>query len=405
MRNSGFASGSATSVVLCASLSSDELTFFGIGASSADQYRQFSESNLAPNNFIVSGLWSSLYTTVYKANAIIEGVNVATVLREEVRKQLLGEARFIRALCYFYLTNLWGDVPLVLTTDYSLNNTLPRESQTEIYQQMIGDLTQAKNLLPDTYAHSNNERVRPNKGAASALLARVYLFKQEWVNAETEASFIIDNTYLYGLETDLPLVFRAISREAIFQLWAQQFPTERSTFFIAGTGPRYGALRPDFVQDFEVDDKRWISWGQTRVVQGITYYGSQKYFDFSTPPLDYSTVLRVAEQYLIRAEARAYQDNLIGAVADINMIRRRAGLSDISSDDKAAILDFVFKERRAEFFLEWGHRWLDLKRTGKVNEVMGELRSTWNKEDELYPIPENQIINNPNVTQNNNPGN
>ena len=113
----------------------------------------------------------------------------------------------------------------------------------------------------------------------------------------------------------------------------------------------------------------------------------------------------MAEQYLIRAEARAYQDNLIGAVADINMIRRRAGLSDISSDDKAAILDFVFKERRAEFFLEWGHRWLDLKRTGKVNEVMGELRSTWNKEDELYPIPENQIINNPNVTQNNNPGN
>src|SRR5690606_34940810 len=99
------------------------------------------------------------------------------------RAKLLGEALFVRAFCYFYLVNLFGEVPLALTSDYRTNNALPRAPVELVYAQLIADLSEAAELLPEGFAHTGGERVRPNRAAAQAMLARVLLYSGDWVGA------------------------------------------------------------------------------------------------------------------------------------------------------------------------------------------------------------------------------
>jgi hypothetical protein len=125
-----------------------------------------------------------------------------------------------------------------------------------------------------------------------------------------------------------------------------------------------------------------------------------KYLSFELPPLDHSTVLRLAEQYLIRAEARTQQNNIAGAQADVNVIRHRAGLGDTPANDKESLLTAIDQERKHELFNEWGHRWLDLKRTGRADAVLSAIKPQWKPTAVLFPIPESEIINNPALKQN-----
>ena len=115
-------------------------------------------------------------------------------------------------------------------------------------------------------------------------------------------------------------------------------------------------------------------------------------------------VLRLAEQYLIRAEARAMQNNLQGAISDMDVIRQRAGI-DLIADidpgiDREALLDLILEERKKELFAEWGHRWLDLKRSGTVSAVLGPIKPLWQDTDALFPIPGEEREKNSNLTQN-----
>jgi starch-binding outer membrane protein, SusD/RagB family len=399
LKESGFASGSTSSISLLASLSSDDLQFYG--SNSVIDYKQFNDNTLKQDNFFVTSLWNGMYNVIYKANAIIEGLNETTTITETIRNRLLGEAKFARAFCHFYLVNLWGDVPLVLGTDYKINDAILRTPAQQVYDQIIFDLKEARDLLPDDYLHANNERTRVNKGAAAALLARVYLYVKDWSNAENEATMLIENTGLYALETDLASVFRTTSKEAIFQLWSDQYPNEFITFLVhPAIGPRYGALRPELAESFENGDLRESSWIETVLYGEDTYYRSFKYQSYAIPPDDYSTVLRLSEQYLIRAEARAQQNKLEQAASDINVIRNRAGLASTSSQSQNDLLTEVMNQRRWEFFAEWGHRWFDLKRTEQADQVLDAVKPEWNPEDALYPIPEIQLINNPGITQN-----
>jgi hypothetical protein len=111
-------------------------------------------------------------------------------------------------------------------------------------------------------------------------------------------------------------------------------------------------------------------------------------------------MLRLAEQYLIRAEARAQLENIPGAQEDLNAIRSRAGLPDTDADDKASLLLAIERERQAELFAEGGHRWLDLKRTNRADAVLGPLKADWQTPDALFPIPDAERQLNPNLTQN-----
>lgn len=401
MTTSGFASGSALSYTVYGSLSSDETTEFA--TNSKLEYQQFNNNALLSNNILIENLWRSLYTIIYKANAVLEGVS-SSEISANTKKTLEGESKFIRAFCLFYLVNLWGDVPLVISTDYEKNNVIPRSSQSLVYEQIINDLKDAQTLLPNDYAISNNARVRANKMAATAFLSRVYLYIGDWSKAEQEATAVINNTQ-FSLEPDLTKIFRTTSQEAIFQLWSNVRPNDRLNFMVFDNfGPFLTALRPEFVQGFEPNDKRWSTYGRKAVNNGITYLGVEKYSGSSAPVVDYSTVLRLAEQYLIRAEARAQLNKPAEAVSDLNVIRKRAGLNNSTSTTQMELLNEIMQERRSEFFTEWGHRWLDLKRTGRAHDVLAPIKPEWNNEDVWYPIPDIQIINNPNTMQNNNPG-
>jgi len=394
MRVGDFASGGSRSFPFIACLSSDEMLAF----SASQQYalfQQFNNNAILSNNSINTSLWSEPYQYIYKANAAIEALNGSTSIPVELRGQLIGECKFLRAFSYFYLLNLYGEVPLCLSTDYLDNKNNNRSSADNIFNQIVSDLSDASVLLSKEYSFSGGERVRANRGASQALLARVYLYKGDWANAEIQATHVIDDP-LYKLE-DLNNVFLISSGEAILQLWSDLLPRDVTTFYIFGD-PVNGVLRESLVNAFGDGDLRRDAWISS--ING--YYFPTKYKSTSSGE-EYSTVLRLSEQYLIRAEARARQNNLDGinsASSDLNAVRNRAGLENIEFESQTELLDSIIAERRLELFCEWGHRWLDLKRTGLVDEVMeAEKPAAWKPTASLYPIPESQILNS-NVEQN-----
>lgn len=365
-------------------------------------YFQFTGNNIEPGESGINNLWKGLYATIYRCNLLLENLDRSAAITEPTRRQLAGEARFLRALAYFYLVNQWGDVPLLLTTDVRTTSTAARTTQPVVYQQIIADLKEAQSELPTGYP--GGEKIRANRHAATALLARTYLYRQQWAAAETEATKILES----GLYAPLPApnsVFVKSSREAILQWWNQTGNTGLGSFFIplAGSVPSYQSS--DTVRNsFETGDNRKTTWIGSTTVSGQPYYYPYKYRQrtaASGANGEYTVVLRAAEQYLIRAEARAQQGKTGDAVADLNVIRTRSGLPALPNTlSKEDCLAAVERERRSELSFEWGHRWLDLKRTGRINAVLGPLKPGWKPSAALFPIPQQEINRNPRLIQN-----
>jgi hypothetical protein len=348
------------------------------------------------------------------------------MLTPPVQQQLLGEAKFMRAFLYFYLVNLYGDVPLLINPDWQINVQVSRAPATQVYQQIITDLKEAQNLLSNSYLDANlqpytgvAERVRPTSWAATALLARTYLYMGDWVNAEAQATTLI-NSPLYTL-TSLGDAFLKNKTEAIWQLQsvvAGQNTNEALLFLLPASGPNASFpvyLSPQLLTNFEPGDKRRFNrnWVDSVKVSNTIYYFPYKYkvgknanITSLSQLTEYLTVLRLGEQMLIRAEARAQQNNLTGALVDLNAIRNRAGLSNSTAGDKDALLAAILHERQVELFSEWGHRWFDLKRTGKIDAVLSIVRplkakgAPWQSWMQVYPILYGDILKDPNLSQN-----
>ena len=378
--------------------SSDEIYPVGGTANENELYA----NAITPNNGLID--WSFAYKIIYQATACIEGLFESKGLSLKLRNQLTGECKFMRALFYFNLINLYGDVPLVVSTNYQVNASIPRTSINIIYDQIMTDLIDAQNLLSPDYITQG--RVRPNKSSATALLARVYLYQRQWNNAEILATQVISSAS-YTLEPNLNIVFLPNSKEILFQMIPLQpgFETAEGFKFIPASAtviPK-SVITNFLLTSFESGDSRKLNWLKTNTVNGQVYYYPYKYKlgrDGNTIPLEYYTVLRLAEQYLIRAEARAQQNNLIGALSDLNVIRARAGLPNISANDQASVLTLIQHERQTELFCEWGHRWFDLKRTGTINTILGAEKPGWQQTDALYPIPQAELLANPFLIQN-----
>jgi hypothetical protein len=406
-------------------LAADEYTLFG---SPSDEQAGYYKNTLVTNVNTNTGTsyWNVLYDHIYYVNSAIQGYESANGLTDAVKKQLLGEAKFMRAFFYFYLVNLYGDVPLVTTTDYKTNSTLPRSPKVDVYQQMIADLTEAENLLSPKYLDGNlqnyagtSERIRPTKWAAAALLARVYLYNgsltgdaSNFVKAESQATSVIGNTALYDT-VSLNNVFLSNSKEAIWQLQVVKANqnTDDAKMFIITTGFSTSIpvrLSDTLLNSFETGDLRKVNgnWVNSVTLSGNTYYYPYKYKNRTATVTEYLMVLRLAEQFLIRAEARAQQGNLNGAKSDLNIIRNRAGLADnTTATDKNSLLSAILHERQVELFSEWGHRWFDLKRTGAIDPVMAVMTpkkggGSWQSYKQLNPIPYSEIQNNSSLTQN-----
>lgn len=373
--------------------SSDELSY-----TFTNDNQQFYSYNLTPLNTGITTLWTYAYQSVYQVNAVMNGIAGNNNLSAGFQKQITGEMDVVRALYYFNLVNLYGDVPLVTSTDYKITSRIPRTPIAAVYRQIMNDLADARKKLPAAYPSSG--RARPNLYTATALLAKVNLYLGNWQNAYNEADSVIrlGNYSLTGLNK----VFLDGSTEAIWQLPADQGfgrGVADAQLFVPYNNtvlPSY-LVTPFLINAFEPGDQRRVNWIglKNNVVSGVsqTLYYPYKYKNRATGTgtTEDQMVLRLAEIYLIRAEAAAQLNNLPQALADVNTIRVRAGLSVSTAASQADILSAVMHERQTELFCEWGNRWYDLKRTGKAAIVLGAEKTGYTANAALYPIPQAQI--------------
>jgi len=408
------------SVAYLTGLYGDELKNYSLSAANQAVYTNGVSSTLGG----VTALWVNLYKQLYSVNLAIEGLSPDNK-GLTYRNQWLGEAYFLRGLIYFYLTNTYGDVPLILGSDYLKNNGIGRSPQADVYKQIMLDLQQAQTLLTPEYRDGagavSKDRGRPNQAATAALMARVYLYLQDWKNAATQASITIGNTAAYQLVNPAQ-TFLLNSTENIWGLVpstntiANYKVKDVGVYIIpAGKTPLAAGigvtLSDSLVKSFEPNDRRFTNWVgiDTVPASGATpmtfYYYAYKYKANGTYTVAQETLvmLRLAEQYLIRAEARAQQSDLNGALADLNAVRTRAGLPASAAVTQTEILNAILNERRVELFTEGAHRFFDLRRTKNLDALMTKLSplkgGAWDPYKQWWPIPLTDVQNNKNLLQ------
>ncbi len=399
--NSQFGSGLLSTLL---SMAADDYQY------AAAAYEAYRDNALLPSTLYLDRLWSQPYGYINYANNIIAGVE-ASSLSSQVKAQLIGEAKFVRAFSYFYLVNVFNKVPLVIDTDVNKNNTLPQSTKQEVYNFITQDLVDAVTGLSDVY-QGGTERVRPNKKAAQALLARVYLYTQKWELAESTASLVIADTR-YKISADLNSVFLRTSEEAIWQLQTVNTSTAGvNTWEGFSMVPTSTTVNPLYrvyqttLDAFASTDKRKLNWTTEQVFNSIAYRYPSKYrYRTATPVVEYNTVLRLAEQYLIRAEARANigtPAKISEAIDDLNVLRNRADVTLLSNNlSKPDALLAVENERHFELLGEWGHRWFDLVRTNRAVQVLSVTKNNgFTASDMLIPIHDDILKTNTNLKPN-----
>jgi len=400
MRESGMLMGKVSGLSILLGSYSDELVVYN---SSSPAFEFYNNAVLEGNSYIAA-TWNAAYNQIYAANMVYSKLENSTSLAENDKRQFQGEALFVRALNEFYLTSLFGDVPYITSTDYEENSFVTRTETTEVNARVITDLENAINLLSESYLSA--DKVRANKAVAQAFLARVYLYNGMYAEAGTIASTVLSNPE-YAWEENLNNVFLKGSTSTIWQ-FASAYDghnTDEAAVFIFPSGPPSTvALSENFVAQFTSGDLRRNSWIQ-EVTDGVnTWYHPYKYKERNDTgaSLEYSIVLRLAEQYLIRAEARARLGDLSGAKDDLNKIRFRAGLPDTTATNLSELIDAIIQERKFELFTEYGQRFFDLKRTGQLNITLID-KPGWNDTDALWPLPQSELLSNPSLG-NQNPG-
>ncbi|AFL82907.1 RagB/SusD family protein [Belliella baltica DSM 15883] len=364
---------------------------------SFNTWRDLDLKNWDAVNGEIGAIWASAYNSINRANNIIaqvDGIDMAQALKDQYK----GEALFVRALNHFNLANYFGDVPLITTpTAAPIDDSyfVSRDPKTTVYTQIISDLNAAIGFLPVSYATNNDTRHRATRGAAQALLAKVYLYDENYAQAETLASEVISNS-LYSLVPFESMVAGKGTQEAIFELFFDANNQNPVTWWYGrdnGGRFEFGATE-DLWNSFEAGDLRRQS-SIREEAPGV--FVNFKYRD-NTTGTDGVHILRIADMYLTRAEARIKTGNFLGASQDIQSVRRRAfndnTLVVVLPTNEEAAMDVLLDERRLEFAFE-GHRWHDMVRTGRAEDEFGI--PSWRT---LMPIPLNARDVNPNLTQN-----
>ena len=373
----------------------DELQTYNTGISEFVFY----QNNVTSLNSNVASLWDGSYKLIYAANAIIEGLDSSDAISEQDKSRLMGEVLFIRAFIHFYLVQIFDEIPYVTTTDYRANSTVSRMPLTDVYAAIITDLESATISLEDIGL--TPFRLRPSKAAVNTLLARVHLYNSNWEAAEAAATSVVTSLGL-DLETSLEEVFLKTSSGTIWQVMRNEegLPTyEAQNFIFTLSPPPNRALSPYLIDAFEVGDLRKSLWtGHVDNGSEVWYYPYKyKQFEPEAESREYSIIFRLEELYLIRAEARTHLGDIEGAQADVNKIRNRAALGNTTASTEQTLIDAILHERRIEFFSELGHRFFDLKRTDLINTMLTPVKPGWNDTDRLWPIPESELLLNPNL--------
>jgi hypothetical protein len=380
-------------------LSADNAAHTGTFTSYADA----DQNVLTADNSQIEATWDAIYDAINRANILIAKVPSVPGLTDAEKNQMVGEAHFIRALSYHSLVKLWTGVPIRTTPVASIAeaSNVSRATVAEVYTQILGDLQQAEALMT-----SERQTRAGSLGAARALRARVLLYRAspgatgsstaDWAAVEAAASAVISMPYsLAPSFTDLFTATGANTTEDIFRLrFTDQDPFWAGYYFLVKSlGGRYEVAPTTSVRTaFETGDARLAATIKNDPSRSPTqtprYYAAK----FPTPTgTEHPAIIRLAEVILIRAEARARQNNLLGAIEDYNLLRARAGLPQhvlgVNVTTQAEVLAAIARERRSELAFE-GDRWPDLVRTGQVVTAMG---LTARPHQGIYPIPQNEI--------------
>ncbi len=392
---------------------------------------EFDTYSLESNNKYLSAIWQGSYLGISRANVVLQKVPEIP-MDSALQQRILGEARFLRALYYFNLVRLFGDVPLVtvpVSSDLEEDEIYPvRTSADDIYRQIREDLSLAASVLPLRYTNPG-DKGRATKGAALGILSKVYLTNKDWTNAYQTASEVIGSN-VYSLHADYTANFKEANKngkESVFEVQFYKNSTaENSQMVISGLPSLPGVFSAgveimlptdDLLNSFEEGDYRKQAtffdnyWGYTFEPHIWKYWDQVAYKPQNTSQsgADFM-VMRYSEVLLIYAEAL---NEAMGGPTDeaydaINAVRERARngnasvLADLAGLDQISFRKAVLDERRHEFVSE-GQRWFDLVRTGNLIEYV--KRAKGDKANPavfnyVFPIPQRELDVNRNLTQN-----
>ncbi|WP_188556516.1 RagB/SusD family nutrient uptake outer membrane protein [Hymenobacter glacieicola] len=420
------------------------------GASDGLETQQLANFSTTTSNPGVADIWGTHYQTILAVNVVLE--RVPTISMDAAKRDIiLGEARFLRALSYFNLVRLFGNVPLILTqqtTRESLN--VPRSPVADVYRQIEQDLTAAEQVLPVTAAIVGHA----TQGAAKGLLTKVYLTQSKWAEAATKAQEVI-GLGKYSLNSSFSANFDPNAEngsESLFEVqyaydpnsngfsgaavcnMRSEFMAPRSSNITSGGGFGWNQPTAEFVSQFEAGDRRKaltvFSNGDQlgsytySANSSITGFNTRKFVvplssgvqtGFANDPLN-TVVLRYADVLLMQAEALNEQGQTAAARTPLNQVRARAGLLPLTTASQTTLRDAIMKERRLELAFENGERWFDLIRSkdnsgqiralsflrslGSPNDQYGVGRGNISEKYLLLPIPQNERDNNSAIDQN-----
>ncbi|MBL4677561.1 MAG: RagB/SusD family nutrient uptake outer membrane protein [Mucilaginibacter sp.] len=385
-------------------------------------------------NSRVQKVWQQLYYGINRANIAIDKIP-AIQADTVVLNRLVREAKFLRGLLYFNLVRLYGAVPLVLHDPTSIqlkDLQQPRTPVDSVYLQIVADLKDATSL-PKTY--SGSDKGRATSGAAHALLAKVYVTRQQWQPALTELNQVINGGYGYALFTNYRDVFQKPTKNGVEHIFSAQFESnlgaansvqnlsQSFSSFNPGTLPIDIPADQNLVKLFSTSDTRRAvtfysevynaATGKTVVYSNAYTPYFNKFVDYSLTPLTTQSqsginypIIRYADILLLYAEVRNEIDGAPNADAynAIDQVRNRAQIGGLTKGlSQSAFRDSVFLERRKEFIQE-GHRWFDLVRRGGTYLVDAlhtlPAKSAASDKNKLYPIPLIELQQNPKLTQN-----
>ena len=301
-------------------------------------------------NATVYNIWVSSYKHVYTANAILEGVDKSTVLSVADKKYLKGEALFMRTLMFFYLNQLYGDIPYPVTTDYKTNQIINKTPSAQVLEKMKADLEQVMVLLADDYR--NTERIYPNRMVARLLLAKIYMAQQQWNEAEQNLKEIVQSSQ-YQMETDISKVFQKSGKHILWQLKPANNTSLRQAtiYYFTGAKPSLYALSSNLVNSFSTVDKRKLNWMALVTFNGESWYRAEKYKNRdNTNANEYSIIFRLEEVNLLLAETLTQQNKLTEGLPYLNTTRIRAGLPSLGNLNKEDMLNEILLENKREFF-------------------------------------------------------
>jgi hypothetical protein len=369
----------------------------------------------------IKAMWEHWYKSIGRATQAIEYTEEYGLTDEDYEDRLIGEAKFLRALNYFYLVRGWGGVP-IQSVDLE-----ERASVSEVYDYIESDLLDAIETLPLKSAYDDDNLGRATKGAAQALLAKAYLYQEEWQNAYDYATEVL-NSGEYSLESDYAVLWRESSEngdESIFEFQArgestahgiQQYSQTQGARGTTGWGWGFNVPSDDLYNDF-LEEGDSIRMNATIIFAGETLWDDRYVSDAVDNPMynekAYSSAgagasdtdkniryLRLGEIYLILAESANELGKTSEALAALNTIRERVSLDDVTTSDQDGLREAIWHERRLELAFEHD-RWCDLNRTGEAAEVMQALDKPFVVgQHELLPIPAEQLLETPGMEQN-----